>query len=161
MARSNRVLYRVMLDTSVLIAGTIWRRWPYEVLQHARRHDYRLVLAPVIVAEAAATFRRRFPRYLSAFQTFLGDCPYEEAADPTRDDIIAQRSLMRDINDVPIALAAIQSGVDYLLSEDKDFTEPTPSNAELHARLRIRLPGTFLREVMGWSSIDLEAVRGR
>ena len=32
---------------------------------------------------------------------------------------------------------------------------------ELHQRLTVLLPGTFLRQVMGWSGEQLEALRGR
>ena len=33
----TRLDSRVMLDANVLIAGSVWPRWPYEVLQHALR----------------------------------------------------------------------------------------------------------------------------
>lgn len=161
MAPSTEKPYRVMLDTSVLIAGIVWRRWPHAVLQHARRRDFRLVLAPVVIAEAEGIFRRKFLAFLPAFQMFLADCGAEIVPDPSSSDIKAHGDLMRDINDVPIALAAIQAGVDYFLSEDKDFTDRADPNASLHARLRVLLPGTFLRDVMGWSSEQLEAVRRR
>ena len=41
-----------MLDANVLIAGTIWPRWPYEVLQHARQGDFQLVLSPLLIDQA-------------------------------------------------------------------------------------------------------------
>jgi predicted nucleic acid-binding protein len=36
---------RVMVDANILIAGSVWPRWPYEVLQHALRGDFGLVLS--------------------------------------------------------------------------------------------------------------------
>jgi hypothetical protein len=51
--------------------------------------------------------------------------------------------------------------VDCLITTDKDFTDHTAENEPLHQQLRIRLPGTFLREDMGWTSDQLEALRGR
>jgi hypothetical protein len=62
---------------------------------------------------------------------------------------------------VPIALAAINARVDYFVSEDKHFTEKSEQTAALHQRLNIMLSGTFLREVMKWTSEQLEDVRGR
>ena len=152
---------RVMLDTTVLLAGTIWPRWPYAVLQHALRKDFRLVLAPIGIAEARRKFQERFPRHIQSFEQFLVDCHYEEVANPAVEDVRASRNLMRDINDVPLALAAIQAHVDYFVSEDKDFTAKTSQSMQLHQQLRILLPGTFLRKVMGWTSEELEHVRRR
>jgi predicted nucleic acid-binding protein len=68
---------------------------------------------------------------------------------------------VRDPTDIPIALAAINAEVDYLVSEDKDLTAQDDTTAELRKHLTVYLSGTFLREVMGWSSEELEAIRGR
>jgi len=65
------------------------------------------------------------------------------------------------LSDVAIALAAIGAGVDYIVSEDKDLTTQDDSTAELRRHLKVLLSGTFLREVMGWTSEDLEAIRHR
>ena len=152
---------RVMLDTSVLLSGVIWPRWPYEVLQHAIRGDYRLVMAPLLLAEARRKYQERFPAHAADFEAFLASVPYDLAANPTAEDVRDNQSLMRDSNDVPIALAAIQADVDYFVSEDRDFTDRNETTALLHSRLTVLLSGTFLRVVMGWSSEELERVGGR
>jgi hypothetical protein len=75
---------------------------------------------------------------------------------------VAQNSdLVRDLTDVPVALAAIQAGVDYLVSEDKDLTIQGKVAARLHEKLTVMISGTFLRQVMGWSSESLEKIRHR
>jgi predicted nucleic acid-binding protein len=150
-----------MLDTSVLVSGTVWPRWPHAVLQHALHGDFRLVLAPLLIDEATRVFQKRFPQHLQSFQGYLKACAYEEAPDPTREAVLAERGLMRDMNDVPIAVVAIQAGVDCFVSEDKDFTDRNDSTQELHRRLQIYLAGAFLRQRMGWRSDELEALRGR
>jgi predicted nucleic acid-binding protein len=43
---------RVMVDANVLFAGTLWPRFPYEVLRHAVLGDYQLVLSSRIIDEA-------------------------------------------------------------------------------------------------------------
>lgn len=58
-------------------------------------------------------------------------------------------------------LAAIEAGADCLVSEDKDLTVRDESTAELRRLLPVYLSGTFLREMMGWSTEQLERVRGR
>ena len=60
---------------------------------------------------------------------------------------------MRDITDVPIALAAIKAAVDYFLSEDKDFINDFLSplqkavncvtDAVLDGSTRATTPGCF------------------
>jgi predicted nucleic acid-binding protein len=150
-----------MVDATVLFAATLWPRWPYEVLRHARQSDVRLVLVPLVIEQARRQFARRFPAHLADFEALLRLTPYEEAADPTPEAVARHLALVRDPTDVPVALAAIDAGVDYLVSEDKDLTASDATTARLRARLQVRLTGTFLREVMGWSSDALEQVRGR
>jgi predicted nucleic acid-binding protein len=157
----GREALRVMVDATVLIAGVAFPRWPFEVLQHALRGDFHLVLSPLVIAPARKHLRRSFPAFAERFERFLTDVGYEEVPDPTPDEVGRNRQLVRDVDDVPVALAAIHAQVDYLISEDKDFTTQDESTAELRACLRPILSGTFLREVMGWNSEELETVRGR
>lgn len=98
---------------------------------------------------------------MDRFEAFLATSNYEVADTPAADAVTAHASLVRDIADVPVALAAIEAGVDYLVSEDKDLTTRDESTAELRRQLAVYLSGTFLREVMGWSPEQLEAARGR
>lgn len=152
---------RVLVDTTVLLAGTVWPRWPYEVLLCAARGEITLVLCPLLIEEANRKLAQKFPERLRTFETFLTFAAVELVEDPTPEDLAANRALMRDPNDIYIAVTAIKAGVDYLISEDKDFTHREASNEALHQQVPILLSGTFLRTVMGWTSKELEAVRGR
>lgn len=147
-----------MVDTTVLLAGIIWPRFPYEVLQHALRGDVTLVLCPYVLAQARRKFQERFPDFAQDFEDFLALVPYEEAPDPTSSQVAAQRHLVRDITDVPVALAAINAQVDYLVSDDKDLTAPTQP---VHQQVRVLLSGTFLNDVTGWTHEALQDVRRR
>lgn len=158
---SNNDTPRVMVDTTVLLAGIVWPRWPYEVLQHALRDDFQLALSEIVIEEALRKFREKFPRYTEGFEGLLKEVSYDEAPTSSAEEVQANRDLVRDITDVPIALAAIKAQVDYFVSQDKDFTERNETTAQLHEQLNVLLSGTFLREVMGWTSEELEAVRGR
>jgi putative PIN family toxin of toxin-antitoxin system len=153
--------YRVFLDTNILLSGSAFPRWPYEILQHALRGDFQQVISPTVIAEARRHFTERFSTYLDRFERFLADVDYELAADPTQEEIQARRDLNRDFSDVPIALAAMNAKVDYLVSEDKDLTVQDDTTEELRQHVEVRLSGTFLREVMGWTSEQLEAIRHR
>ena len=150
-----------MVDTTILLSGNIWLRWPYEVLQHALKRDFYLVLSQFLIDEARQKFTEKFPDYQQGFKDFLTDCDYDLVPGPSVEEIVANQDLMRDPNDIPIALAAINAQVDYFISEDKHFTARDETTAKLHQQLNIMLSGTFLRQVMGWTSEALEAVRGR
>lgn len=160
MARTRPDL-RVMVDANVLIAGVVWPRWPYEVMRHAVQGDFQLLLSPYVIAQAKRRIAARFPDYVVAFNAFLDSSGYEPIGDPSKKQLDENRNLCRDPTDVPIALAAINAGAGCLVSEDKDLTTRDKTTTELRKRLTVYLSGTFLREVLGWSSEELERVRGR
>jgi predicted nucleic acid-binding protein len=150
-----------MVDATVLFAGTGWPRWSYEVLRHALRGDFQLVLSPLLIKQVRRNLTKKLPNYLTAFETWLELVPFEAVADPTAVTFLENQTLLRDLKDVPLALSAIEAEVYCLVSEDKDFTTEDASTAELRQRLRVMRPVIFLREVMGWSSEDLEKIRHR
>jgi hypothetical protein len=49
---------------------------------------------------------------------------------------------VRDPSDVPVALAAIHAGIDYLVSEDKDLTVQYETTAKLRQELKVMIFGT-------------------
>ncbi len=149
---------RVFLDANVLLAGIVFPRWPWEILRHAVRGDFRLVLSPYVIRQARRRIAQRFPEFLAEFDEFLFRCPYELVPDPTPEEVQAHIRLVRDETDIPVALAAIQARVDYLVSEDKDLSAEDETTEELRRHIRVLISGTFLREVMGWSPEELEAV---
>jgi putative PIN family toxin of toxin-antitoxin system len=161
MAVNQTSKLRVMVDANVLVAAIGWPRYPYEVLQHGLRDDFQLVLSPYIVDEAGAHVARLFSSYLDRFNALIKPGVYEEVQTPTVEEIEANADLVRDPKDIAVALAAINAHVDYLVTQDKDFTDRGADTEELHRRLNIILPGTFLREHMGWTSEALEAIRRR
>ena len=161
MANPPRKKPRVFVDANILLAGSAFPRWPHEVLAHAADGDFRLVLSPLVVKQAREHLRKIFPAHLARFEKFLRAVDYELVPDPTSAEVNAHKNLVRDESDVPIVLAAIAARVDYLVSEDKDLTARDETTAELRRHLRVMLSGTFLREVMGWTSEELEAVRHR
>jgi predicted nucleic acid-binding protein len=152
---------RVMVDANILIAGTVWPRWPYELLRHSLQRDFQLVLSQFVINQANRRITERFPAHMGSFEAFLHMSRFELVPDPTQKEVNAWQDLVRDLTDVPVALAAINAGVDYLVSEDKDLTSKDDTTVVLRQHLSVLLTGTFLREVMGWESEALERVRGR
>lgn len=152
-----------MTDANTLIAGTAWPRFPYEVLQHAVNGDYRLVLSQEIINETRYALARIVPSAINigAFEEFLATTPYELAAAPSTAEIARHLDLVRDPNDIHVALAALNAGVDCLITQDKDFIAQDESTQKIRERLNILTPGAFLRYHMGWTSEALETIRGR
>jgi putative PIN family toxin of toxin-antitoxin system len=152
---------RVFIDANILLAGNAFVRWPYEVLQHAVEGDFLLVLSPLVIEQARQHLQKRFPQHLARFERFLQTVDYELVTDPTIEEIEAHQNLVRDLSDVAVSLAAIKSKVDYLVSEDKDLTVQDETTVELRRYVKVFISGTFLREIMGWTSENLEAIRHR
>jgi len=152
---------RVFTDANVLFAGSAFPRWPYEVLRHAAAGHFQLVLCPLVIDQARRHLRQRFPDQVTRFDKFLRKVNYELVPDPTPEEIEVNRNLVRDLSDVAVALAAISANVDYVVSEDKDLTSQDATTAELRRHLNVLLSGTFLRQAMGWTSEELEAIRHR
>ncbi|HFE67130.1 MAG TPA: PIN domain-containing protein [Chloroflexi bacterium] len=150
-----------MVDANILVSGSVWPRWPYEVLQHGLRGDFQLVLNQYVIEEARRTLLKRFPQHIEKFDFFLEVSQYELTSAPAKEQVLAHQNLVRDVTDVPVALAAINAEVDYLVSEDKDLTTQDETTAVLRSHINVLISGTFLRTVMGWNSEQLEQARGR
>ena len=153
---------RVMLDVNVLIAGTVWPRWQYAILEHALKGDFQLVLVPLIIEAARRHIQSLDPQQLARFEQVLADCDIELVDNPTRKKVDNNLDLVRSEADVPIALAAINSGVDYFVTYDRDFTDEDETTERVRKAIPgIILPPVFLRDVMGWTSEQLEEIRNR
>ena len=150
---------RVALDANVLIAGVLLPRWPYEVLRAALNGYYDVVLPKQVVEEATRHLER--PAQQEPLATFLqgSGCQLLEMPPPAR--VRQALDLVRSERDVPIALAVLEAAVDIFVTNDRDFTDSGATAGRFHAAVRIMLPAVFLREVLGWSSEALEAIRNR
>ena len=152
---------RVFLDANILIRGTTLPRFPYEVLRHAARGDFIPVFSPMVLDSARLYIRELFPDYREALQVLLELLKGELVPEPLPEEVAAHGSLMRDAKDIPAALAAIHASVDYLVSTDRDSTDVDETTAELRQHLKPLRVGTFLREIMGWTSEALSAIEHR
>lgn len=150
-----------MTDANILFAGSAFPRWSYEILQYALDQDYQLVLCPLVIDSTRRHLQKRFPKQVHRFERFLEQSDYELVPDPTQEEVDANHNLVRDAGDVGVALAAIAAKVDYLVSEDKDLSAQDKTTSELRKHIKVLIAGTFLREVMGWTSAELESIRRR
>ncbi len=153
---------RVAIDTNILLSGVIWPRWPHEILRHALAGDFRLVLPEIVVLEARRQVARNFAEFQERFERLLALLDYESVPLPSIEAVAAAAGLVRQPEDIPVALSVIAAKVDYFVTYDRDFTDDHESTTKVRAAIPgICLPPLFLRDVMGWASEDLETIRGR
>lgn len=155
---------RVFVDANVLIRGITFPRYPYEVLRLAAQHKIILIISPSILADARYYLTALFPAHLPKLDALLAIAAVEIAADPTLEEVAANRNLVRDVKDVPVVLAAAKASVDYLISTDADLTDADESTEALRALIapgKVLKVGVFLNQVMGRSHDDLEAISRR
>ncbi|GFP23649.1 hypothetical protein HKBW3S44_01721 [Candidatus Hakubella thermalkaliphila] len=80
---------RVFLDANVIIAGCSFPRWSYEVLSHALKGDFQVVLCPLVIEQVRRHLKKDFP--VSAqlrFEKFLDDTGYEKVDNPAPEEIV-------------------------------------------------------------------------
>jgi hypothetical protein len=150
---------RVAIDANILIAGVRLPRWPYEVMQSALAGYFDLLLPTQVIEEAARHLPH--PARAAALDAFLRASDYQELPMSPPERVRDNLSLVRSAKDVPIALALLDAEVDIFVTSDRDFTDPGATAEEFRTRVRVMLPAVFLRDVIGWSSDSLEAIRNR
>jgi predicted nucleic acid-binding protein len=116
---ANEERLRVFLDANILIRGITLPRFPYEVLRHAAKGDFFPIFSPMVLDSARWYVQELFPEHREALGALLDLLDYELVPDPAPDDVAAHADLVRDAKDIPVALAAIQAGADYLVSTDE------------------------------------------
>jgi predicted nucleic acid-binding protein len=150
---------RVALDANVLIAGIRLPRWPHEVMRACLGGFFDLVLPVQVIVEASRHLTT--PTQTEALRFFLDSSHHQELPMPSPAEVRRSPDLVRSEKDVPIALAVLHGEVDIFVSNDRDFTDPTATAERFRTRVRVMLPAVFLRDVLGWSSEALEAIRTR
>ena len=74
----------------------------------------------------------------------------------------SNQGLVRQKEDIPVALSIAGARVDYFVTYDRDFTDNNETTEAVQQLIPgIILPPVFLRDVMGWASEQLETIRHR
>ena len=74
------------------------------------------------------------PTQQRALEQFLEDCDYGAVPDPSSEEVRVSAGLVSDSKDIPIALAAIDAGGDYLVTNAKDLTAQDETTAALREK---------------------------
>jgi len=152
---------RIFVDTNVLVSGICFAGLPYEILRLATAREIRLVLSPMVLDETKRVIREEFPQHAAGLERFLSVLPHDLQTDPTADEVESNLDLVRDKKDIPIALSAIASTADALVSGDKHLTAQNATTSLLRSRIRVLTPTEFFRQVMAWDPQTIRAVGNR
>lgn len=117
-------MINVLIDTNILISAALSNSGtPYKAYMKAVTYPYRGVICDQNIDELRKVFNRKFPAKLQLLDSFLAIALISLRLIETPIDIFEQESAIRDIKDRPILRAALNAGVDILLTGDKDFLE--------------------------------------
>ena len=151
----------VFIDANILIRGLTLPRFPYEILRAGALGQIRLVTSSTTLAKARYYIETKFPPHLERFERFLATGIVAVVEDPPEEGIRTHAALVRDADDIPVALAAIQARATYLVSTDLDLTVVDRSTEALRRQITPIRPGDFLKNVLGWTSAELDRIERR
>lgn len=142
----------IFLDSSALIAGIISEAGAaHALLQLGETEDIALKISEAVFQETIRSIARKSRENLEDVQKEIQRSNIQILSDPSHEEIRANLYLMDDPDDVPILLAAVQAGVDYLATHDHKHFLDDPKIAE-QAGIRIGTPGdvlAWLRDALG------------
>lgn len=157
MASAPRDRLRLFLDASILIKAASFPRLPFEIVRLGMRGEVGIVLSPLVIGSAAHHVESKYPDQLELLRRVLHRLQHELVADPGPERVAAERDLCRDESDVPVALAAIDAGVDYLVTTDRDLTVLDQTTARLRERVQVITPLALVRYVLKWPEAQIQA----
>lgn len=161
MAKHKRPL--VLADSNIYVAGVLFPRVFYEVLQHAAKGDIELVISPYIIQEVTRNLARWLPEksFLERLSDLLLAIEPIWIENPYPRELKRHRNLVASAKDLPIALAAVNAKVAYLITNDKVFHQAAAIKGLKRRGVTVITAEQFLRKAMGWEESDLHAIRER
>ena len=117
-------MIKVLIDTNILISAALSNRGtPYAAYMKAVTYPYHGVICDQNIDELRKVFNRKFSAKIQLLDSFLAIALTALQFIETPVDEFEQEKSIRDVKDRPILRAAINVGVDILLTGDKDFLE--------------------------------------
>ena len=128
---------KIMFDSNILIsAGVFKSKTILDIVRLIKTDGYTLVLSDTLIGETQRVIDSKLSRYKTNFTEFFKTLDYEVfKVDETVDCDIE----IRDPGDKHVILSALQSGVDILITGDKDFYDRD-------YRVRVMTPAVFLKQ---------------
>jgi hypothetical protein len=112
----------------------------------ALRGDFEVVLPTQVIDEARRHAGSADQRAL--LDDFLDACDFVAVPMPSEERARQSLDLVRDPDDVPIAIALLDARVKIFITNDRDFTDPGATSPRLSRQVRVMLPAVFLRQAI-------------
>ena len=112
---------RIMLDANIHISIAFFSTFNMSALSTYIQNKHILVLSDCVLKEILETTNRKFPNRIEEMNIYLNNLHYEYFISNYDDQ--RKYPTIRDPNDLPILISAIQSQVDIFITGDKDFDE--------------------------------------
>ena len=112
---------KIMIDANVIISAILF---PKSIISEILKHiilKNKIILSKYTVDEIKDVFERKFPHRVNEMEIFLEKLPYKTFE--LKEIHNKNYPNIRDINDMPVLVSAIESNVDMLITGDKDFDD--------------------------------------
>jgi predicted nucleic acid-binding protein len=135
---------KIFLDSSVLFAGIASSEGAARVfLILGEIGQIQLVISEQVLVETERAIARKLPSALGNVRQAIHASGVIIVPDPTPEGVKAHLDWMKDLTDIPILLAAMQAGVDYLVTLNRrHFLDD--AGVTQRSGLRIGTPGDAL-----------------
>jgi predicted nucleic acid-binding protein len=110
-----------MVDANIIISAILF---PNSIVAKAFNHlieNHDLVLSKYTIYEIEDVFNEKFPHRIIEMKEFMQQTPYESFENNKHKNKAYPN--IRDIDDLPVLINAIESKVDLLNTGDKDFDD--------------------------------------
>jgi putative PIN family toxin of toxin-antitoxin system len=128
----------IMTDSNIIVSAILFPNSTVSKVFDYILDNNTLVLCDYIIKEVENVFLEKFPHRISEMKTFMGRIKYKKFELEEKNN--SEYPRIRDVNDFPVLVMAIESNVDLLITGDKDFDEVTVD------RPRIMKPRKFIDE---------------
>ena len=132
---------RVMVDANIIVSAILF---PKSIIAKSLKYlidNYVLVLSKYTIDEIEDVFNEKFPHRIAEMKDFLQKTPYELFNFNEKGN--KEYPNIRDTDDLPVLVNAIESKVDLLITGDKDFDNV------ISERPKIIKPRKYIDEYMG------------
>ena len=143
---------RLFFDSSAVVAGIASSTGAARaLLVLAEEEVVSVIVSEQVVAETERAIIRKIPEAVPEFRSALRSTGMRIVRDPSPDEVSAHSGVIAHQSDVPVIVAAMKAGVDYLVTLDRRHFLDDPA-AGKRSGLRIGTPYmalTWLRDRMG------------
>ncbi len=134
----------LFFDTSALVAGIGSRTGGARaLLDFSETGLITVLVSEQVIAETERTVARKLPAYVSLARELIRTANVRIVKDPGPAQLLAYESYVAHATDLPILFAAMQAGVDFLVTLNRRQFIDDPAVAQ-KSKLRIGTPGDAL-----------------